>query len=58
MEKEIIISIQGEKAEGCISINLDNYNEKLIDMLYMKSIKEMLIKVIEEELKGEDNNAI
>lgn len=53
MSKEIIITIQGEKAEGSIKINLDNYNEKLVDMLYMKNIKDILIKTINEEMKEE-----
>lgn len=51
VKKEIIISMHGDKAEGSIKINLDNYNSKLIDMLYIPQIKKILNEIIAEELK-------
>lgn len=51
VKKEIIISMYGNKTEGSIKINLDNYNEKLIDMLYIPQIKKILKEIIAEELK-------
>lgn len=45
------IRIYGKQASGALKINLDNYNEKLIDMLYVPSIKNILKQVIEKELE-------
>lgn len=53
-DKEIVISIEGKSTDGAIKINLDNYDEKLIDMLYMSEIKKILLQVINGELQGED----
>nr|DAW34331.1 MAG TPA: hypothetical protein [Caudoviricetes sp.] len=47
----IEIRIYGKQANGALKINLDNYNEKLIDMLYVPSIKKILKQVIEKELE-------
>ena len=53
-QKSIIISMNGSKTEGCIEINLDNYNPKLIDMLYIPQIKKILKQMIDEELKKDN----
>ena len=52
----IDISFIGKASEGSLRINLDNYNEKLIDMLYMPQIKKILLKMIKEEMKKNETN--
>lgn len=52
----IDISFIGKVSEGALRINLDNYNEKLIDMLYMPQIKKILLKMIKEEMKKNETN--
>lgn len=57
MENWIEIHMFGRTTDGAIKINLDNYKDKkLLDILYMPQIKRMLEKMIEEELKKNEED--
>lgn len=49
--KNIDIEIYSYSSEAAIRINLENYNPKLLDMLYMPQIREKLEQVIKEQLE-------
>lgn len=51
----IEINMYGSITSSSIRINLDNYNSKLLDMLYIPQIKKILEEMIEKELEKAKN---
>ena len=52
--KTITIEFFGDVSSGEIQINLDLYNEELLENLYLKQIKDILKQMIEKELIMKD----
>ena len=51
--KTITIEFYGEVSSGEIKINLDFYNEDLLENLYLKQVRDVIKQMVEKELGDE-----